>query len=138
MSVNLCNQMMHVRVDFDITCYSMFVLFADIDECETGEHNCSQTCSNTLGSFECKCRAGYSLQDDGVTCAGRHSYIHTYVHIRTLYACVSLYLYVYDVPECVCVHSCMHMCMLVCAQYVYACVHFTCTQVRLTHTCVCT
>ena len=45
-------------------------LSVDIDECQTREHNCSQNCSNTLGSFECKCKAGYTLQGDGTTCAG--------------------------------------------------------------------
>ena len=41
---------------------------ADVDECATGEANCDAhaTCSNTPGSFECGCDAGWS--GDGVVC----------------------------------------------------------------------
>ena len=49
-----------------------FCLYIDIDECEPGRNNCSQTCTNTVGSFECGCLAGYSLQEDGVTCTGEY------------------------------------------------------------------
>uniref|UniRef100_A0A1X7SDU0 EGF-like domain-containing protein n=1 Tax=Amphimedon queenslandica TaxID=400682 RepID=A0A1X7SDU0_AMPQE len=34
-----------------------------INECDTVDHNCTQTCSNTLGSYTCSCRAGY--KDNG-------------------------------------------------------------------------
>ena len=47
-------------------------LCVDIDECGRKEHNCKQTCSNTVGSFECKCRDGYSLDFDGSTCTGEY------------------------------------------------------------------
>ncbi|CAG5131631.1 unnamed protein product, partial [Candidula unifasciata] len=32
----------------------------DIDECKTG-HSCQQTCTNTLGSYRCGCRAGFVI-----------------------------------------------------------------------------
>ena len=41
----------------------------DVDECALGADNCHDTlaeCTNTDGSFECKCKEGYS--GDGVTC----------------------------------------------------------------------
>ena len=40
----------------------------DVDECETGLHNCSQVqeCHNTIGSFVCLCPAG--MEGDGLTC----------------------------------------------------------------------
>ena len=66
---------------FDVCC-----LFVDVDECQTDEHNCNQTCSNTLGSFECKCRLGYSLQRDNATCRG--TYVRMYV---CMYAITLLY-----------------------------------------------
>ena len=37
------------------------LLLIDIDECKTGTHKCNQfgECSNTNGSHECICKAGY-------------------------------------------------------------------------------
>ncbi|XP_060592999.1 uncharacterized protein LOC132747595 [Ruditapes philippinarum] len=39
---------------------------ADVNECDLGV--CSQECSNTAGSYTCKCLVGYKLATDGVTC----------------------------------------------------------------------
>ena len=44
--------------------------FSDIDECLTNNSGCDQTCVNTPGSFDCKCKEGYVLGDNGKTCAG--------------------------------------------------------------------
>ncbi|XP_053372966.1 uncharacterized protein LOC123561091 [Mercenaria mercenaria] len=38
----------------------------DIDECTSAV--CSQTCSNTVGSYSCGCFTGYSLLNDRVSC----------------------------------------------------------------------
>eukprot|EP00128_Syssomonas_multiformis_P005463 Colp12_sorted_trinity150504_noHs@20960 len=40
----------------------------DINECQTNNGGCSQTCQNTAGSFRCVCGADYALQTDGRTC----------------------------------------------------------------------
>ena len=47
------------------------VIVADLDECNTQKHNCDDNadCLNTVGSYNCKCRAGYT--GDGQTCNGR-------------------------------------------------------------------
>ena len=52
---------------------SDFVI-ADINECETGKHNCDANaiCSNTIGSFVCTCKPGYS--GNGVKCTGETVY----------------------------------------------------------------
>lgn len=47
------------------------LFFADINECETGEHNCDANhtyCNNTKGSFACLCEPGYT--GDGLNCTG--------------------------------------------------------------------
>ena len=67
--------------------YLLFLLFADIDECQSGRSNCSQTCTNTFGSFTCGCMPGYSLQEDGVTCTGMHAAYKTFVQFSV---CVSV------------------------------------------------
>ena len=46
----------------------------DIDECSDGTHDCSQTCTNTVGSFTCGCNNGY-LQN-GTTCNGMYKLFH--------------------------------------------------------------
>ena len=33
----------------------------DVDECKTGAAQCQQTCTNTLGGYECSCRPGFQL-----------------------------------------------------------------------------
>ena len=45
-------------------------LFEDVDECSLGEHKCDSNaeCKNTVGSYSCKCREGFS--GDGQTCSG--------------------------------------------------------------------
>ena len=32
---------------------------------------CNQICIDTFQSYECSCRAGYSLSNDGYTCIGK-------------------------------------------------------------------
>ena len=46
-------------------------MFSDIDECTRDEHDCNQLCINTVGSYECMCRDGYFLHQDGKTCLGK-------------------------------------------------------------------
>ena len=42
----------------------------DIDECATDNGGCDQICVNKPGSFECQCKEGYTLAEDGKTCNG--------------------------------------------------------------------
>ena len=42
----------------------------DIDECGLGTHQCAQNCSDTVGSYTCNCRTGYTLNADGQHCDG--------------------------------------------------------------------
>ena len=43
----------------------------DNDECTLDTDNCTQVCVNTDGGFNCTCRDGYSLDEDGISCEGR-------------------------------------------------------------------
>ena len=48
----------------------------DINECSANNGECSQTCSNTNGSFVCSCMIGYTLSADNLTCNGKHGYVN--------------------------------------------------------------
>jgi hypothetical protein len=39
-----------------------------VDECKEGSLDCEQTCINTVGSYHCACRDGFSLRTDNHTC----------------------------------------------------------------------
>jgi len=41
-----------------------------VNECEA--QRCSQECANIYGSYQCYCRQGYQLAEDGHTCTGTY------------------------------------------------------------------
>ena len=43
---------------------------SDISECNKENGNCSQGCNNTIGSYQCYCEDGYTLDSDEHTCNG--------------------------------------------------------------------
>ena len=49
----------------------MYIYFSDVDECQTNNGGCNQTCKNTYGSFECACSPGYTLAEDNLGCNGK-------------------------------------------------------------------
>ena len=53
-------------------------IYPDIDECSAGTDDCTQTCTNTVGSFTCGCNSGYVLETDGFTCNGKHKLVYHY------------------------------------------------------------
>ena len=42
---------------------------SDINECDSANGGCGQTCVNLPGSYECSCNEGYILGGDGRSCA---------------------------------------------------------------------
>ena len=48
------------------------ILLQDINECDEENGNCSQFCNNTIGSYQCYCEDGYTLDSDEHTCNGIH------------------------------------------------------------------
>ena len=60
----------YVHVQFDLT---------DLDnQCDDNNGGCSQICNNTEGNYECSCRNGYVLDNDGQNCSGT-SYIQSWI-----------------------------------------------------------
>ncbi|EGC35069.1 hypothetical protein DICPUDRAFT_152664 [Dictyostelium purpureum] len=63
----------------------------DINECQREISGCSQLCHNTIGSFECSCQPGYTLDVDKKGCA-------------------VLIAFVLDIDECNDGGGCEHIC----------------------------
>jgi len=68
--VNACSGCIAVKVAVMLDTLSL----ADIDECSEGISGCSQSCVNTVGSFNCSCRSGYqnSELDHRICIGGEH------------------------------------------------------------------
>ena len=58
---------------------NLWAVFPDIDDCSSGEHNCSHVamCNNTIGSYNCICKEGYV--GDGRNCSGKISFVMTFI-----------------------------------------------------------
>ena len=68
-------------------CVKIFVTFKDINECYERSDDCDHLCTNTIGSYNCSCRDGYYLHQDGKTCLGKQIHIQKpvkYVRLREL------------------------------------------------------
>ena len=57
---------------------SHFIIFADIqysvidiNECQREPSPCDQKCTNTVGSYTCKCKPGYQLNANKRSCDGK-------------------------------------------------------------------
>ena len=48
------------------------LIYSDINECQTDNGGCTQTCDNTDGSYQCSCLNGYELANDGHNCSGMY------------------------------------------------------------------
>ena len=59
-----------VQYDWCHAYQSKFI--TDLNECSINNGGCSQECSNTIGSYQCTCQDGFTLQADGHTCEGMY------------------------------------------------------------------
>jgi len=52
----------------------------DINECALGTHNCDihAICTNTIGSYTCECKTGYS--GNGFTCYGNPTIFFSFLN----------------------------------------------------------
>ena len=61
----------------------------EVNECGTGSHECdvNADCTNTIGSYNCKCKNGY--QGDGASCQGRCKFKNSYFanDLHDIYEC---------------------------------------------------
>ena len=55
--------------------FSLLLQFLDMDECKSDISDCdvNANCTNTDGSYKCKCKAGYT--GDGHSCSGTYTFI---------------------------------------------------------------
>ena len=44
-----------------------------MNECLINTGNCTEFCTNTVGSYICSCHTGYKVNADGKTCIGMDS-----------------------------------------------------------------
>ena len=55
------------------SCKLSIYLILDVNECMLGSSNCTQVCTNTIGSYLCDCNTGYIVGTDNATCNGKTS-----------------------------------------------------------------
>ena len=78
---------------------------ADIDECADMNGNCSQHCTNILGSYECSCDPNFKLGSDNLTCSREMSYFWNNLVDLLFLSCferkfVQLFSTLLDCPTC--------------------------------------
>ena len=47
----------------------LYILYSDVDECARNTHDCHHFayCYNNVGSYECRCQAGYTGDGRGLS-----------------------------------------------------------------------
>ena len=94
----------HVKVwNSALWLWSLIYCTSDINECQTDNGGCTQTCDNTDGSYQCSCVKGYELADDKHTCVGKdtvkywwtvwHMYIDRHIYRQNLIISCHFYRY---------------------------------------------
>ena len=48
-----------------------YCYISDINECESNNGGCQHNCSNSVGSFQCSCLPGHTLDSNGLQCSGK-------------------------------------------------------------------
>lgn len=70
--------------------WNNFILYysIDINECAANNGGCAHNCQNTVGSFRCSCRTGYTLSSNGRSCNGKKELTYTLIVLHHWYCFV--------------------------------------------------
>ena len=68
----------------DMVRINVSVHLIDIDECLDDNGGCQQICTNLIGSHECSCELGYTLQQDKIRCVGECTWYQLWVMLTVI------------------------------------------------------
>ena len=73
----------------DTTINSDIYSFSDIDECQASENECDRNadCSNTEGSYQCRCKDGFKGDGFNCTCKWTQTEIKVFLLLTPSHAC---------------------------------------------------
>ncbi len=92
-------------------------LYLDINECDSYNGGCDQTCINDVGSYHCLCEAGYSLDDNLKDCDGNFK-TYTIIYYASN---ENEMFFIIDKDECIIDHDCTQMCNNIIGTYYCSC-----------------
>ena len=115
---------MHVTGVYCFEQSKVYTSFSDINECFAKNGNCSQTCINTIGSYDCACRSGFQLTADNMTCTGTYTECSYRMHVTGVYCFEQSKVYTSfsDINECFAKNgNCSQTCINTIGSYHCAC-----------------
>ena len=78
----------HLEKNYITWTYNHLLFIVDVNECNTNNGGCEDSCVNTDGSYYCTCDTGYSLDSNKHDCNGKMNYnisVHQ-VRVRNMYS----------------------------------------------------
>jgi hypothetical protein len=90
----------------------------EVHECNETLHLCEHICTNTISSYECSCRTGYTLALNRFGCISKKV---LFILERTI-MCMHAYTYIIDIDECsIGTDNCTHNCQDTQGSYACSC-----------------
>ena len=72
--------------------------FTDTNECLQNNGECTQNCTDTIGSFVCSCNDGFTLSINRLSCFGK--FVGLYVILHNMLSKTEMVINAIDVNEC--------------------------------------